>query len=93
MKLHSFQTVDPLLLPGLVNTALRNDCDDLDDLVKTHDIDQDALEERMASLGYRYVAATNQFRAAPRDPKKGDAEPGGSGLTCASRRSLRSRSA
>ncbi len=76
MKLSSFQTVDPLLLPGLVNTALRNDCDDLGDLVKTHDIDQDALEERMASLGYRYVAATNQFRSVPRDAAKDGAEPG-----------------
>lgn len=76
MKLSSFQTMDPLLLPGLVNTALRNDCDDLDDLVRTHDIARDALEERMASLGYRYVAASNQFRPVLRDAEKGDAEPG-----------------
>lgn len=67
MKLRSFQTMDPLILPGLINTALRNDCDDLDDLVRTHDLDREALEERMASLGYRYVAGTNQFRPVPRE--------------------------
>jgi len=66
MKLSSFQTMDPNLLPGLVNTALRNDCDDLDDLVRTHDIDREALETRMESLGYRYVAETNQFRPVTR---------------------------
>lgn len=58
--------MDPLLLPGLINTALRNDCDDLDDLVRTHDIDKDALEKRMESLGYAYVAASNQFRSSHR---------------------------
>lgn len=69
MKLSSFQTMDPNLLPGLVNTALRNDCDDLDDLVRTHDLDREVLEARMESLGYRYVAETNQFRPIPREAK------------------------
>ena len=67
MKLSSFETMDPLLLPGLINTALRNDCDDLDDLVRTHDLDREALEKRMETLGYRYVAETNQFRPVPRE--------------------------
>jgi len=67
MKLSSFQTMDPLLLPGLLNTALRNDCADLEDLVRTHDIDREALETRMETLGYRYVAVSNQFRPIPRE--------------------------
>ncbi|HQW29009.1 MAG: DUF4250 domain-containing protein [Verrucomicrobiales bacterium] len=62
MKLSAFQTMDPLLLPGLVNTALRNDCEDLDDLVRTHDLERESLEKRMEEIGYRYVASTNQFR-------------------------------
>ena len=69
MKLSSFQTMDPNLLPGLVNTALRNDCADLDDLVRTHDLDRETLEARMESLGYRYMAETNQFRPAQREAK------------------------
>lgn len=71
MKLSSFQTMDPLLLPGLVNTALRNDCDDLDDLVQTHGIERNDLEERMESLGYLYVAAIKQFRPSPGNAEKG----------------------
>jgi len=67
MKLSSFQTMDPLLLPGLLNTALRNDCADLEDLARTHDIDREALETRMETLGYRYVAVSNQFRPIPRE--------------------------
>ena len=67
MKLSAFQTMDPLLLPGMVNTALRNDCEDLDDLVRTHDLDREALEKRMEGIGYRYVTTTNQFRPIVRD--------------------------
>ena len=63
MNLSSYRSMDPHLLVGLINTALRNDCENLDDLVRTHDLDQNALEERLESAGYRYVADQNQFRA------------------------------
>jgi len=64
MNLSSFETMDAKLLPGLVNTALRNDCDDLNDLVRTHDLDREALEARMEELGYRYIESIRQFRPA-----------------------------
>lgn len=69
MKLSSFQAMNVNLLPGLLNTALRNDCEDLDDLVRTHDIDREALEAKMAEFGFRYVEAINQFR--PERPGNG----------------------
>ena len=47
MKLTSFETMDPHLLLGLVNTALRNDFEDLKDLVRSHDLDQDRLVQRL----------------------------------------------
>ncbi|MEC5128173.1 DUF4250 domain-containing protein [Verrucomicrobiales bacterium BCK34] len=62
MNLSSYETMDPHLLVGLINTALRNDCDSLDDLVKTHDLDQSALEERLRTGGYQYISDLNQFR-------------------------------
>jgi hypothetical protein len=65
MNLHAFETIHPDLLPGLVNTALRNDCDDLEDLCRTHDLDQEGLEARLGELGYRYVAEIRQFRKFP----------------------------
>lgn len=62
MNLHRFETIHPDLLPGLLNTALRNDCEDLDDLVRAHDLDREALERQMAGLGYRYLEGQRQFR-------------------------------
>jgi hypothetical protein len=62
MNLHRFETIHPDLLPGLVNTALRNDCEDLEDLCRTHDLDQERVEARMKELGYHYVAEIGQFR-------------------------------
>ena len=65
MNLHPFESIHPDLLPGLVNTALRNDCEDLEDLCRTHDIDRGALERRMEKLGYHYLAEVRQFRKSP----------------------------
>lgn len=62
MDLGSYLTMDPHLLLGLVNTELRNHCDSLDDLVKTHDLDQEQLEEKLGRAGYVYKAEQNQFR-------------------------------
>ncbi len=62
MNLSQFESIDPLLLPGLFNTALRNDSEDLNDLVLTHDLDKEALVLKMCEIGYRYCDSTNQFR-------------------------------
>lgn len=62
MNLRHFRTIHPDLLPGLVNTALRNDYEDLDDLCATHDLDRAEVEERLLQLGYHYVAEIRQFR-------------------------------
>lgn len=62
MKLSGFRDVDPLLLLGLVNTELRNHCDSLEDLVKTHDIEREDLERRLGEVGYEYLSEINQFR-------------------------------
>ncbi|MCG8602000.1 MAG: DUF4250 domain-containing protein [Verrucomicrobiales bacterium] len=57
--------MDPNLLPGLINTALRNDFESLDDLVKTHDLDKAALLERLQEIGYEYRDEINQVRTMP----------------------------
>ncbi len=54
--------MDPHLLVGLVNTELRNHCDSLDDLVKTHNLDEEALRQKLAEADYEYRAERNQFR-------------------------------
>lgn len=65
MNLSHFETLDPQLLPGLLNTALRNDCEDLHDLLRTYDLDEEKLTRRMEELGYRYCRDTHQFRPIP----------------------------
>jgi len=54
--------MDPHLLVGLLNTELRNHCDSLDDLVKTHHLDPQRLIETMAAADYLYRPEQNQFR-------------------------------
>jgi hypothetical protein len=62
MNLRHFRTIHPDLIPGLVNTALRDDHEDLDDLCATHDLDRAEVEARLRELGYHYVAEIRQFR-------------------------------
>lgn len=62
MKLSNFLTMDAHLLLGLVNTELRNHCADFEDLVKTHDLDSEALIGKLAGAGYEYQPDQNQFR-------------------------------
>ena len=62
MNLSNYLHMDPHLLVGLVNTELRNHCDSLDDLVKTHNLDPTALEERLSAAGYVYHPEQKQFR-------------------------------
>jgi hypothetical protein len=63
MKLTNFTAMDPHLLLGIVNTALRTDADDLADLVATHDIDEASLCAKLRAIGYEYDPASRQFRA------------------------------
>lgn len=62
MDLSNYLRMDPHLLVGLVNTELRNHCDSLDDLVKTHHLDEEALVTRLGEADYVYRAEQNQFR-------------------------------
>ncbi|MGB1131244.1 MAG: DUF4250 domain-containing protein [Haloferula sp.] len=54
--------MDPHLLVGLVNTELRNQAESLEDLVKTHGLDEAALVKRLAEAGYDYQPEQRQFR-------------------------------
>lgn len=62
MDLSGYRKMDPHLLVGLVNTELRNQCDSLDDLVKTHGLDHEELESKLGAAGYEYREEQNQFR-------------------------------
>jgi hypothetical protein len=62
VNLSHYLTMDPHLLLGLINTELRNHCESLDDLVKTHHLDEALLTEKLAAASYVYHPEINQFR-------------------------------
>ncbi|MCW1887219.1 DUF4250 domain-containing protein [Luteolibacter flavescens] len=62
VDLSNYLRMDPHLLLGLLNTELRNNCDSLEDLLKTHGLDEKKLTDKMTKAGYDYMAAQNQFR-------------------------------
>jgi hypothetical protein len=62
MNLSRYREMDPQMLLGLINTALRNDGEELTGLVLTHDLDEEALRERLQEIGYRYIGELRQFR-------------------------------
>lgn len=57
-----FESMDPHLLVGLVNTELRNHAESLEDLCGSHDIDPERLKTRLASCDYHYQPKQKQFR-------------------------------
>jgi hypothetical protein len=62
VKLTSFETMDPHLLVGLVNTELRNNASSLKDLCKTHGLNEKALVARLADADYHFVEEQKTFR-------------------------------
>lgn len=62
MDLSKCLQMDPHLLVGLLNTELRNHCDSLDDLVKTHNLDASAVLGKLQDAEYFYQPEQNQFR-------------------------------
>jgi len=62
MDWSQYASMDPHLLVGLVNTELRNQSESLDDLCRTHDIDEAALLAHLQSAGYDYMPEQKKFR-------------------------------
>ncbi len=62
MDFSKWRKMDGHLLVGLVNTELRNHCESLDDLVKTHDIPERELVTKLREAGYEYQPGQKQFR-------------------------------
>jgi hypothetical protein len=63
MDLSNFEKMDPIMLMSIVNLKLRDDFDgDLNELVKFFDIDRAALEAKLATAGFEFLADIGQFR-------------------------------
>lgn len=62
-SLSRFAALPADMLLSLVNTQLRDHFPSLQELASYHDIDAQALSEKLASAGYHYNAVQNQFKA------------------------------
>lgn len=62
MPLQKFQNMDPHILLSIVNMKLRDQYSSLDDLVRSYDIDPEALCNKLSDAGYHYQTASNQFK-------------------------------
>ncbi len=52
---------DNVMLLSLINTALRDNYSDFEDLIKGEDIDGEAVISRLSCIGYSYNKSINQF--------------------------------
>lgn len=53
--------MDVNMLLSVVNTKLRNHYDNVEDLCKTENIDEEDLRKKLQNAGYTYDSAHNQF--------------------------------
>lgn len=53
---------DPFMLLSVVNTKLRDDYADLDELCSSLSVDRPQLEKKLADAGFIYMPELNQFK-------------------------------
>lgn len=52
---------DPMILLSVINTRLRDRYPSLTELCEDLDVEQSALEEKLAAAGFRYSPERNRF--------------------------------
>ncbi|WP_251859936.1 DUF4250 domain-containing protein [Clostridium sp. Marseille-Q2269] len=55
------KNMNPYILLSLVNTKLRDEFDNLDDLCSTYDLKKEDIINKMETIEYRYDSEINQF--------------------------------
>lgn len=53
---------DPIILLSFVNTKLRDEFSDLDELCGSLCVSRDEIESKLESVGYKYDRETNSFK-------------------------------
>ncbi len=52
---------DPVMLLSYVNTQLRDNFDDLEELAASNMMEASQITEKLAAIGYKYDAEQNRF--------------------------------
>lgn len=58
----NFQTKDVYLLLSILNMTLRDESENLEDLCKTYNLDEQEIKDKMAQIDYYYDETTKQFK-------------------------------
>ena len=62
MEISNLLGMDGNIVLGIVNERLRLECNTVEELVSRYELDFDALNEKMESMGYHYDPINNQFK-------------------------------
>ena len=63
MDLSNLKGWDSNILLGIVNEKLRLECDSVEDLASTYEIDSNLLADKLGDVGFHYDPLTNQFKS------------------------------
>lgn len=62
MEFDNYRSMDPHLLVGLVNTAIRNEYKSYQELCIALELESEILAEKLTRAGYRFMPEQQQFR-------------------------------
>ncbi|MDP5253557.1 MULTISPECIES: DUF4250 domain-containing protein [unclassified Vibrio] len=62
MDLTNLTHIDSHILLGIINEKLRHECQSIDDLVMTYEVNEVHLSVQLSQIGYHYDPLTNQFK-------------------------------
>ena len=62
MGFENYRSMDPHLLVGLVNTAIRNEYKSFQELCIALELESEILAEKLTRAGYRFMPEQQQFR-------------------------------
>ena len=61
MDLSNAESIDSFILLSILNEKLRIECDSLEELTQTYEMDVSHVIDKLSVVGYQYDPLTNQF--------------------------------
>ena len=62
MDLSNAESIDSFILLSILNEKLRIECDSLEELTQTYEMDVSHVIDKLSLVGYQYDPLTNQFK-------------------------------
>lgn len=62
MDLSNAESIDSFILLSILNEKLRIECDSLEELTQTYEMDVSHVIDKLSVVGYQYDPLTNQFK-------------------------------